>query len=105
MADAPDLVRAMITLAGLLAALSGGLWLVRRSGLTVGTPGRPVRRRLDVVARTAIDPKRALLLVRRDDREHLVLIAPEGLLLVEPGIRPLAGPPLPDLFAAPDERT
>lgn len=80
-----DLVRTFGALALVLGLLGFGLWAVRRFDL--GLPGRvgsgPVVRRLELVERTALDARRALALVRRDGREHLILLAPEGHLVVE----------------------
>jgi flagellar biogenesis protein FliO len=76
----------MGALALVLGGLAGALWAVRRFDLRL--PGRigaaPRReRRLELVERITVDPRRSLVLVRRDGREHLLLIAPEGHLAIE----------------------
>ncbi len=48
------------------------------------------RRRLSVVEMTPLDGKRRLVLVRRDDREHLLVVGATGETVVERGI------PVPD---------
>lgn len=75
------LLRMFGALAIVLGLLAGVLWAVRRFDIRL--PGRlgaggPPDKRLEVVERLTVDPKRSLLLVRRDNVEHLVLMAPEG---------------------------
>jgi len=43
-------------------------------------------RRLAVIEVAAVDTKRRLVLLRRDDREHLVLLGANSELLIESGI-------------------
>lgn len=59
-------------------------------------------RRLGVVESTTIDGRRRLLLVRRDDVEHLVMIGGPVDMLLETGIqgRPHLEPPLEDVIIA-----
>lgn len=80
------LVLALIALAtwGLKKLMQGS------SGLTL-TGGR--RRRLGLVETTAIDAGRKLVLIRRDDVEHLILLSQDRATVVETGIAP---PPTPN---------
>ncbi len=88
-------VRTLGALAFVLGLLVAGLWLVRRYDLRLPTElfprlgaglGRPQReRRLELVERLALDTRRALVLVRRDGVEFTLLLAPEGLQVLEPG--------------------
>jgi hypothetical protein len=69
--------------------LGGALWVVRRYNIAL--PGRVTLgrgRRLEVVERVTLDGKRSLALVRRDGCEHLILIGPDGQMVVESGILP-----------------
>jgi flagellar protein FliO/FliZ len=76
--------------AGALGLVLGLIFLcalaARRGGLT--PTGRAGRRagRIGIVESVALDAKRRLVLVRRDDREHLVVLGPAGDLVVERGI-------------------
>lgn len=87
-----DLLSVLRTLGGLgvvLGILSGALWLVRRYDLRL--PGRAIGardRRLELVETLPIDGRRMVALLRRDGREHLVLIAPEGHLILESNVMP-----------------
>jgi len=80
------LLRMFGALVLVLGGLAGALWAVRRFDLRlpgrIGNAARP-ERRLALVERLAVDPRRSLVLVRRDGREHLLLIAPEGHVVVE----------------------
>lgn len=55
-------------------------------GLGSLTRGRRGPRRLEVVEVQAIDPRRRLVLVRRDDKEHLILIGGPNDLMMESDI-------------------
>jgi flagellar protein FliO/FliZ len=59
-------------------------------------------RRLGLVESTAIDGRRRLLLVRRDDLEHLIMIGGPVDMLIEAGIqgRRHLEPPLEDVIIA-----
>lgn len=84
-----DLLSLLRTLGGLgtvLGILAGALWLVRRYDLRL--PGRTVStpdRRLELIETLPIDSRRMVALLRRDGREHLILVAPEGHLVLETG--------------------
>jgi flagellar biogenesis protein FliO len=62
-------------------------------------------KRLGVVETASIDQKRKLLLIRRDDVEHLIIIGGPIDMLVETGIkgRPHLEPPLEDVIIARSE--
>ncbi|GAA0577479.1 flagellar biosynthetic protein FliO [Caenispirillum bisanense] len=80
------LILALVLVVGLVL-LAG--WAARRFGLAPNAPaGRRGRRgrRLGIVEVTALDSRRRLVLVRRDDREHLLLLGPQRDLLIEAGI-------------------
>jgi flagellar protein FliO/FliZ len=70
------LVLALVGLAGLAA---------RRYGIPGIASGSAVRR-LAVVETLMIGPRHKVFLLRRDDREHLILVGPQGASVVENGI-------------------
>ncbi len=86
-----DIARSLGTLLVVLGLLVAVVWSIRRfgllSGLSQGRDGRPLS--VSVVLRVPIDPKHSLVMVRRGIYEHLLLIGPNGSLLVEQNI--LAG--------------
>jgi len=72
---------ALILVLGLIALLA---WLLRRFGLGVKmTKGR----RLHIVEAQMLGPRHRLMLIRRDDVEHLVIVGPGSETVVESGIR------------------
>jgi flagellar protein FliO/FliZ len=80
----------------LLIGVSGlGIWLLRQS---LGLDGMPLfspkQRRIGVVESVAVDGRRRLLLVRRDNVEHLVMIGGPVDVLVETGIPAASRPAL-----------
>jgi len=78
---------ALLTVLGILAA---ALWAVRRFNLVLPGSGGASERRLAVVERLSLDPRRSLALLRRDGVEHLILLAPEGHLVIESHIHEAA---------------
>ncbi len=82
--DGLVLIRTFGALALLLGLLSGALWAVRRFDIRLpGAVTRQPERRLELVERLGIDQRRSAILIRRDDREHLLIISPEGHVMVE----------------------
>ena len=78
---------ALILVLGLIALLA---WLLRRFGMGVKmTKGR----RLGVAEVQMLGPRHRLMLIRRDNVEHLVILGPAGETVVERGIKH------PDSFA------
>jgi flagellar protein FliO/FliZ len=88
--------RFVIAVIAVLALLAVFAWLARRFGFAGRVPSRGARRRLAIVEVAAIDNKRRLVLLRRDDVEHLVLVGVDSAIVVESGIKPQQ----PDGFAA-----
>lgn len=71
----------VIALIGLAAAVA------RRMGFGVMVGGRPRgQRRLGIVEVAALDTRRRLILVRRDDIEHLLLLGATSETIIESGI-------------------
>ncbi len=101
----------------LILAVAAGLFVVALIALTTWAfktffPGQRngqgfMRRekRLGVVETASVDQKRKLLLIRRDDVEHLIIIGGPVDMVVETGIkgRPHLEPPLEDVIIARSE--
>lgn len=80
------IARYVVILMGVLALVMLLAWAVQRFGvLGPALSGRG--RRIGVIEAAAVDGKRRLLLVRRDDVEHLILTGPGGDTLIETGIK------------------
>jgi hypothetical protein len=71
-----------------LALIGGAAWLVRRfAGNRLGAnPNRGRMPRLAVIDAAAVDSRRRLVLVRRDNIEHLLMIGGPTDIVVEPNI-------------------
>ena len=83
--DSIQLIRfagALIFVLGLMLGLS---YVLRRVN-NLQPVRRARQRRLSVVEILPVDGKRRLVLVRRDNREHLLMLGPEGETLIESGI-------------------
>ncbi|MFN4281249.1 MAG: hypothetical protein ACK4NA_01275 [Alphaproteobacteria bacterium] len=85
--------RFLLALVLVLALIAGCAWLAKRFGLgnrlesgKFGVRGRTAR--IGIVEATALDARRKLVLLRRDDVEHLVILGPAGETLVESRIAP-----------------
>lgn len=72
----------------LLIAVAGlGVWFLRQSLGMEGVPlFTPKPRRLGVVESTSVDGRRRLILVRRDNVEHLIMTGGPVDVLIETGI-------------------
>jgi flagellar protein FliO/FliZ len=92
--DLFSLVRMLGALMVVLGALVCALWAVKRYDLTMprkwleklGNTGSD--KRLQVVERLAVDQRRSLVLLRRDDTEFSVLIGPEGVTVLDSAVAP-----------------
>jgi flagellar protein FliO/FliZ len=84
----PLLIKFVISFAIVLILIGAAAFLVRRFGgrALIGTTQRGQQPRLAVVDTAAIDSRRSLVIVRRDNVEHLLLIGGPTDLLVEPNI-------------------
>jgi flagellar protein FliO/FliZ len=78
-----DIVRLIGALVFVLALIGLAAWLMRRFGpaMRLGRSGR-----LGLVETIVLDSRRRLVLVRRDNVEHLLLLGATGDLVIEGGI-------------------
>ncbi len=91
--ESADLLRALAALLFTLCLIGLVAWAVRKvsPGLPgmIGTPANP---RLTLVERKIIDHRHQLVLLRRDQTEHLVLLSAQaGPVVVESGIQGAGG--------------
>jgi len=88
MVELDTYARFLFGLIFVLALIGIVAWAAKRFGLIPGavrmTPGR--QKRLSIVEVAGIDAKRRLVLVRRDDVEHLILLGGTNETVVERGI-------------------
>ena len=87
-----------LALAFVLALIGLLAWLARRFGVA-GAFVRPrASRRLSVVESLPLDARHRLILVRRDEVEHLVMLGAGGDSLIEAGIEPPPEPAKPEVI-------
>lgn len=87
--DLGEYFRFFLALAFVLVLIAGLAALLRRSGFgerLAATPSSAGQRRLSLVEVRPLDAKHKLVLLRRDDREHLVLLGAASDLLIESDI-------------------
>lgn len=80
--EAWDWLRAMAALVATLSLALLGAWAARRFNWTTPLSPAGAPRRMRLVESLALDPRRRLVLVRLDDREHLLLLSASGDLTV-----------------------
>ncbi|MEM8987125.1 MAG: flagellar biosynthetic protein FliO [Pseudomonadota bacterium] len=92
--DGVSALRVIFALMSVLAMIGLFALAARRFGLAdLAANGRfgglaaAGRKRLAVTETLAIDPRRRLLLIRRDDTEHLVLLTQDGAAVIEQGVK------------------
>lgn len=84
-----DIVRAVAALVFVVGLIVGLAWVIKRTGLGAGglfRKGGASNHRLRIVEVLSIDPRRKLLLIERDDTQHLLLLSATGETVVETGI-------------------
>lgn len=87
-----EYIRFAIALLFVLGLIGGCAWLGKRMGLTARVRGGPRAGRLSITEVQSVDARRKLVLIRRDDKEHLVLLNGERDLLIESGIEAATAP-------------
>lgn len=75
-----DWARTAFALIATLALIGGAAYAARRLGML--QPNANGVRRLKITETLMIDPRRRLVLVRLDGREHLLLLGPAGDVVV-----------------------
>lgn len=75
-----DWARSAAALVATLALILAVAWGARRLGMLQGGASAP--RRLKLSESLMLDPRRRLVLVRCDGREHLILLGPSGDIVV-----------------------
>ncbi|KAF0185723.1 MAG: flagellar biosynthetic protein FliO [Hyphomonadaceae bacterium] len=75
--DILDWVRAFVALAATLALIGLAALAARRLGMLQGVGVNQVRR-MRVMERLMLDPRRSVVIVRVDSEEHVLLLSPFG---------------------------
>src|SRR5262245_36458959 len=85
--DLPQIIRLVLALAFVLALMGGFALLVKKLGLTNNAIPRPGKR-LKFVESLPLGPRHRAVLIQRDDKQHLVILGPNGETVVETDIAP-----------------
>ena len=92
--DAMELIRAVLALVLVLGLIGGATWAARRFGPAMWFGARAkATRSLGVIESLPLDARHRLVLVRRGERNHLLLIGPNHSLVVEDSIAEQASQP------------
>jgi flagellar protein FliO/FliZ len=76
-----DWARSLFALIATLALIVGVAYGARRLGML--QPGAQGPKRMRVTESLMLDPRRRMVIVKCDDREHLILLGPGGDILVD----------------------
>ena len=98
-----DVLFYLLVIALLGAAAVAGTYFFRNymQGSGAGVFGNRAERRLDVVEQSSIDGRRRLVLVRRDNVEHLIMTGGPVDLVIETNITQRRAKPSADVAEAP----
>lgn len=83
-----QILRLLAALAFVLALMGGLALLLKRLGLAGATAPTPQKRRLKIIETLSLDTRRRLVIIQRDDKQHLVILGPTGETVVENDIEP-----------------
>jgi flagellar protein FliO/FliZ len=75
--------RFLLALLFVVALIAGCAWMARRFGFAARFGATGGKRRLAIVEVLPLDGRRRLVLLRRDDAEHLVLLGLHNDLVIE----------------------
>ncbi len=79
-----ELSRFFVSLLFVIGLIFAVAWLVKRVGIEKRwTYKLKPSSRLHIIDSLMIDPRRRLVLIKRDDKEHLILIGTSGEQLIE----------------------
>ncbi|KAB7739091.1 hypothetical protein F2P47_13865 [Parvibaculum sedimenti] len=84
--DLTEIFRFVAALAFIVGLIGVCAYAAKRFGFATGGFGGSAQKRLSVTEVKALDAKHRLVLIRRDGKEHLILMGGEHNLLIETGI-------------------
>ncbi|GJL84386.1 MAG: hypothetical protein DHS20C02_01610 [Micavibrio sp.] len=86
--ELPQILRLVLALAFVLALMGGLALLLKRFGLSTGMKTSNGVKRLKVIEALPLDARHRAILLERDDKQHLVILGPNGETVVENDIKP-----------------
>lgn len=86
----PQLVRVFAAMAFVVALMGGLAFVMKKLGLSDNPSSpSPKKRRLQIAESLALDSRRRLVLVQRDEKQHLVILGPNSETVIEHDIDPV----------------
>lgn len=86
-ADLPQYTQLFAALIFVVGLMGGGALLVKKLGLAGPLPQKMGKKRLKVIEAMPLDARRKLVLIQRDDAQHLVILGINGETIVETNIK------------------
>ena len=80
---APDILRVFFGLIAVIGLIGATAIFARKMGLVSASSVLTRKRRLSVVETLAIDPRRKLLIIQCDNKEHLILLGHGGETIID----------------------
>lgn len=84
--ELPQMLRLFAALIFVVSLMGGLALLLKRFGLSGATPESPKQKRLKVIESLPLDARRRLVLIQRDNKQHLVILGASGETVVETDI-------------------
>ncbi|MBI1214323.1 MAG: hypothetical protein GC185_00725 [Alphaproteobacteria bacterium] len=88
--DTAWLLKTLFAFAFVIALMYLLAWALRKMGVAGQNMMPGAKRRMKIVEFLALDHRRRLVLVRLDEKEHLIVLGPQGETVVQAG---MAAPP------------
>ncbi len=86
--DAPSLLKMLFALAFVVALMGGLAVLLKRLGMAGTLPTTKGQSRLKILESLPLDTRRRLVLLQRDDTQHLVILGLDSETVIETDITP-----------------
>lgn len=87
-----DILKLLASLIFVVALMGGLAMLIRKLGLAENARVSGTVKRLKIVESLPLDPRRRAVLLRCDDKDHLVIIGPNGETVVKTDLKPVKDP-------------
>jgi flagellar protein FliO/FliZ len=81
-----DITYFLAALLFVLALMGGLALLLKKMGIAGPALVTPNKRRLKVIENLAVDSRRRIILIKRDDKEHLLLLGQNNDIVIEQDI-------------------
>lgn len=81
-----DITYFLAALLFVLALMGGLALLLKKMGIAGPALVTPNKRRLKVIENLAVDSRRRIILIKRDDKEHLLLLGQNNDIVIEQNI-------------------